>query len=97
MTIVFGVLLNRVFEERKSFNTKVLEEIVDFQGFADLGIPFDCVYIDFSKAFDKVSIPLLLHKCVIYKLGPRTISFIADYSKQAYSTSRYWGGDIISD
>jgi len=46
--------------KRRSCNSQLLEVIADFQGFADLGIPFDCVYTDISKAFDKVSIPLLL-------------------------------------
>ena len=68
-----------VFEKNRSCNTQLLEVILDFQRFADLAIPFDCIYIDFSKAFDKVSIPTLLKKCAAYKLGKKTIVFIADY------------------
>ena len=46
---------------------------------ADLSLKFDCLYIDFSKAFDKVSISLLLEKCEKYKLGSRTLTWITDY------------------
>ena len=79
MKIVFGILLSMVFEKNRSCNTQLLEVILDFQRFADLAIPFDCIYIDFSKAFDKVSIRILLKKCAAYKLGKKTIAFIADY------------------
>ena len=40
---------------------------------------FDCIYIDFSKAFDKISIPLLLQKCKVYNLGARRLNWIGDY------------------
>ena len=45
---------------------------------ADEGLRFDCIYIDFSKAFDKISIPLLLQKCEVYHLGARTLNWIGD-------------------
>ena len=94
MTIVFGVLLNMVFQKRRSCHTQLLEVIVDFQGFADLGTPFDCVYIDFSEALDKVSIPLLLRKCAMYNLGPKTVLFIADYLQQR--TEQVVVGEVVS-
>ena len=78
MTIVFGALLKMDFRKRRSCNTQLLEVIVDFQGLADLGTPFDCVYIDFYEALDKVSIPLLLCKFAMYNLGVTTVLFIAD-------------------
>ena len=49
---------------------------MDFQRFADLAIPFDCIYIDFSKAFDKVSIPTFLKKCIAYKLGKKQLHLL---------------------
>ncbi|XP_065571513.1 uncharacterized protein LOC136034304 [Artemia franciscana] len=67
------------FRKNRSCNTQLLEVILDFQRFADLAISFDCIYIDFSKAFDKVSIPIRLKKCATYKLGKKTIAVIADY------------------
>ena len=50
-----------------------------FQRFADLAIPFDCIYNDFLEVFDKVSIPILLQRYAAYKLGIKTLAFIADY------------------
>jgi hypothetical protein len=48
------------FRKRRSCNTQLLEVIHDFQ-LINNGILFDCIYIDFSKAFDKISIPLLIN------------------------------------
>ena len=59
------------FRKSRSCNTQLFEVILDCQRFADLAMPFDCIYIDFSKAFDKVSIPILLQKFVAYKLGKK--------------------------
>jgi hypothetical protein len=42
-------------------------------------LKFDCFYIDFRKAFDKVLVSLLLEKCEKYKLGSRTLVWITDY------------------
>ena len=56
------------FQKEIPCNTQLLEVIADFQSFTDLGIPFDNVYIDLSKAFDRVSIPLILCKCATYNL-----------------------------
>lgn len=67
------------FRKRRSCNTQLLEVIVDFQHYADLGIPFDCIYIDFAKAFDKVSMSQLVEKCRLYNIGVRTVDWIADY------------------
>ena len=36
----------------------------NFQNMAHFSLKFDCVYIDFSKAFDKVSVSLLLKQNV---------------------------------
>ena len=46
------------FRENKSSNTHLLEAIKDFQNMADFGLKFDCLYINFNKAFDKVSVRL---------------------------------------
>ena len=67
------------FRKRRSCNTQLLEVICDFQWMADNGILFDCIYIDFSKAFEKISIPLLINKCQLYGIGPQTKAWITDY------------------
>jgi hypothetical protein len=46
---------------------------------ADFWSKFDYLYINFSKAFDKVSVNLLLEKCEEYELGSRTLAWITDY------------------
>jgi len=46
---------------------------------ADNGILFDYIHIDFSKVFDKFSIPLLINKCPRYGIGPRTEARITDH------------------
>ena len=39
---------------------QLLEALKDFQNMADFGFQFDCLYIEISKAFDKMSVSLLL-------------------------------------
>ena len=67
------------FCKKRSCNTQLLEVITDFHRMADEGLMFDCIYIDFSKAFNKISILLLLQKCEVYHLGARTLNWIGDY------------------
>jgi len=47
-------------EKNKSCNTQLVEAIKNFQNMADFGLKFDCLYIDLTKAFNKVSVSLLL-------------------------------------
>ena len=43
---------------------------------ADFGLTFDCQYIDYSKAFYKVSVSLLLEKREEHELCSRTSAWI---------------------
>ena len=70
------------FHKKRSCNTQLLEVITDFHRIADEGLRFDCIYLDFSKAFDKISILPLLQKCEVYHLGARTLNWIGDYNRQ---------------
>jgi len=54
------------FRKNRSCNTQLMEVVNSFQIMADLVQKFDCVYVDFYKAFDKVSITILLKKCQKY-------------------------------
>ena len=56
-----------------------MEVISDFQKMADSGLKFDCIYIDFCKAFNKVLISLLVEKCQKYGIGCRSMTWIKDY------------------
>ena len=53
--------------------------INDFLLMVDNGILFDCIYVSFSKAFDQISITLLIKKCQLYGISPRTEAWITDY------------------
>ena len=82
------------FRKKRSCNTQLLEVITDFHRMADEGLRYDCIHIDFSKAFDKISIPLLLQKCEVYHLGARTLNWIGDYLTSR--TQKVIVGDALS-
>jgi hypothetical protein len=48
------------FKKNRSWNTQLTQVIKDFQKMADSGLKFDCIYVDFCKAFDKDSMSLLV-------------------------------------
>jgi hypothetical protein len=52
------------FRKRRSCNTQLLEVIGDFHSMADRGVLFECIYVDFSKVFDQISISLLIKKTI---------------------------------
>ena len=53
----------------------------DFTNFYEMEIPFDCIYLDFAKAFDRVSHQRLLTK--LYNIGIRgnLMNWIKDFLK----------------
>ena len=54
------------FRSKRSCATNLIEFLDYTTSKVDLGDPVDIIYYDFSKAFDKVSIPKLLHKLYAY-------------------------------
>ena len=66
------------FPKCKFCNTKLLVVILDFQRFVDLAISSDCIYINFLKAFEKVSITILLQNVQLTN-WVKKIVFIAGY------------------
>ena len=72
-------MAQHAFKKNRSWNTQLTQVIKDFQKMADSGLKFDCIYIDFCKAFDKVSISLLVEKCRKYGIGCRSMTWIKDY------------------
>ena len=69
--------------------------INDFQKMADSGLKFDCIYIDFCKAFDKVLISLLVEKCQKCGIGCRSMTWIKDYLTN--QTQKVKVGEALSE
>ena len=57
------------FRAGHSCTTQLLELMEDFTDFYEEEVPFDCIYLDFAKAFDRVPHQRLLTK--VYNLGIR--------------------------
>ena len=64
-----------------SCTTQLLELMDNFTNFYEMEIPFDCIYLDFAKAFDRVFHQRLQTK--LYNIGIRgnLINWIKDYLK----------------
>ena len=69
------------FRTGHSCTTQLLELMEDFTNFYEMEIPFDCIDLDFAKAFDRVSHQRLLTK--LYNIGIRGnfIIWIKDFLK----------------
>ena len=69
------------FRTGHSCTTQLLELMEDFTNFYEMEIPFDCIYLDFAKAFDRVSHQRLLTK--LYNIGIRgtLMNWIKDFLK----------------
>ena len=69
------------FRTGHSCTTQLLELMEDFTNFYEMEIPFDCIYLDFAKAFDIVSHQRLLTK--LYNIGIRgnLMNWIKDFLK----------------
>lgn len=69
---------------RKGFSctTQLLEFYNDLVSEIDLGGQTDCIFLDFSKAFDTVSHPLLLEKLRIFNIDERIFNWIENYLSQ---------------
>jgi len=55
------------FRSGHSCTTQLLELMEDFTDFYEMEIPYDCIYLDFAKAFDRVPHQRVLTK--LYNLG----------------------------
>ena len=66
-----------VYRQKRSCSMQLLGVIKDFQQFADEGDPGDCIYFDFSKAFDKICHSKLLQK--LQNLVKRTCRWIESF------------------
>ena len=67
------------FRSGHSCTTQLLELMEDFTDFYEMEIPFDCIYLDFAKAFDRVPHQRVLTK--LYNIGIRghLLNWIKDF------------------
>lgn len=63
----------------KSCTTQLLEVLKDRATSLDKGYSVDVIYLDFSKAVDKVSHRLLLHKLGSYGISESIIKWISSF------------------
>ena len=78
----------RGFRIGHSCTTHLLDLMEDFRNFYEMEIPFDCIYLDFAKAFDRVSHQRLLTK--LYNIGiiGNLMNWIKDFLKRAKSSCK---------
>ena len=76
-----GIHHQHGFRTGHSCTTQLLELMEDFTNFYEMEIPFDCIYLDFAKTFDRVAHQRLLTK--LYNIGIRgnLINWIRDFLK----------------
>ena len=67
------------FLAKHSTGTQLLECLNDWTRAAELGMLTDVCYIDFSKAFDSVSIPKLLYKMSCYGLKGQIYNWLTNF------------------
>ena len=72
------------FLAKHSTGTQLLECLNDWTRAAELGMLTDVCYIDFSKAFDSVSIPKLLYKMSCYGLKGQIYNWLTDYLTELF-------------
>ncbi|PIO71154.1 hypothetical protein TELCIR_06956 [Teladorsagia circumcincta] len=64
------------FQKGKSTVTAMLQSLNDWTSYIDSGMGLDVVYLDFEKAFDKVSHHKLISKLIMVGIHPRIIAWI---------------------
>lgn len=67
------------FREGHSCTTQLLEIMEIWTEFSDQGLPWDCIYLDFAKAFDSVPHKRLINKLKSYGIRGKLLSWIADF------------------
>ena len=67
------------FRSRHSCETQLLGAINDFQVCLNDGKHIDALFLDFSKAFDKVSHSKLCHKLSHYRINGRILHWMTDF------------------
>ena len=67
------------FREGRSCNTQLLEIMEIWTDFLEKGLCWDCIYLDFAKAFDSVPHQRLLLKVKNYGIKGKLLNWIQDF------------------
>ena len=67
------------FRGGMSCNTQLLEIMESWTTFFELGLPWDCIYMDFAKAFDSVPHERLLLKIESYGIRGKLLGWIRNF------------------
>jgi len=78
MTIISCVQTN-MDSEKRSCETQLLETINDLTSALDAGYEVDVLFLDFSKAFYRVSHNCLLHKLLHYGINSSVHNWITNF------------------
>ena len=76
LNIIWFLVHSTAFLAKKSMCTNLLECLCDWSGNLEKHAARLVAYIDFSKAFDSVSLPKLMHKLSSYGLAGNLLSCI---------------------
>ena len=79
------ILLQQGFRRGLSCETQLLEFVDDVSRNMDTGKQTDCLVMDFSKAFDKDSHSLLIHKLHHYGITGKTNRWINSFYRSVVS------------
>ena len=67
------------FQRNRSCETQVLSTVHDLAKYLNDGLQTDVIFLDFSKAFDKVDHNLLLHKLKHYSIRGQLLLWLTDF------------------
>jgi hypothetical protein len=67
------------FRSGRSCVTQLLEIVEIWSDLIDQGIPFDCIYLDFAKAFDKVPHIRLCHKIKAHGIKGKILNWLTNF------------------
>ena len=67
------------FRKLRSCETQLINTVQELADGLNAGYQFDCILLDFSKAFDKVPHRRLLKKCNFYGISGNTLAWIEDF------------------
>ena len=86
--------LQHGFRRSRSCETQLLEFVDDVSKNIEKSTQTDILIMDFSKAFDKVSHNLLIHKLNYYGIQGKTNRWINSFFKIPHSSCCSRGGDL---